>query len=1092
MKLFGKMTLMAMAVTTTASLGFVSPVVGNEFVSSNKSAFAATTQEGTLGTVIKLTGYKSVYNWSEIETFTPSGESAQVSGFKLPKADSAVTITAKNRVGVTQEVKSDGTDNYLVVDTAGVYDVVYSAGADDTNTRKITVEIKASQATLNIADNSSLIIPSVAYEGDKIVFPKAVLLDADGNEMKNGNDVIKVDPVKIVNGSTVKEFDADDGDGYKSYTVKADDAGDFVVTYSYNQAGIKVPSISYTFRIQANKTDISLNYGSFSESLKSFAMEVGVESTLPKPTVINTKANDAEVSNVFTKITVKDMTSGESVDVTDFKYTPMNQGSYRITYVSTDFYGNTCTTSIQRDNVKLTSNSIETKIIGDYSAKTVSEIDIDAEKNIDYTIPSVAYRVASADAEVTIPALFAYSAWGDYDNIKITRSIWIDNSQEVILEETEKSAGVKYTAKDDVLYSFKKAGTYELRYKVQYLDDEGNAISGTTKTLNSYLIEVRDVAVLPTTTNLNVTAPSVTTAVIKAENSTITFDAPAISDDDDKNVQLDVTYKFDNIATEFEAVKNKDGTYSIDVVCPEGKDTEWDSTASMTITFKATNDLNEEVFVTKTVELIDYSSDNTAPVFASVSKPVYDYETKIITLPSVGLSSADATNVVMTCYVSKDGKTIDQFNGQAAKDAVIDSFEYEPTEEGEYVFTYVATDQNYNISTMSMKVSVSFRTGYSVSIDEISTQEYGTKLDLTKLVNVTKAGEAVNFADSKIIIEPIADNDFSKIDQAYLDNLSNETLLIAISGAYEIKPGLSGHIICKEGNISVKAWAKDADGVCGLTNNSSVTVTFESKDTTAPQFKIENEVENNDVIGIYEIATGEDSVEVVLPWFDANSVVENSEEDLTMKVEVFEPGNSSAVFEFSEEDLVEGVCKFEATKEGKYSVKYSLIDANGNSEPRTFTVNVGDVIAPEIVVKDDAITAPKKASDEAQFVIDLEKIDIIETESTLSKKTDLKISVTRNGEAVEYEYSDDDKQVAFKADVEGTYVITFDVKDDAGNEATTITKTFTISSESVTPTNSSTIWGTILIVVSLVVLGLVVFFFVKPSKTKSNKSKKTK
>ena len=71
-------------------------------------------------------------------------------------------------------------------------------------------------------------------------------------------------------------------------------------------------------------------------------------------------------------------------------------------------------------------------------------------------------------------------------------------------------------------------------------------------------------------------------------------------------------------------------------------------------------------------------------------------------------------------------------------------------------------------------------------------------------------------------------------------------------------------------------------------------------------------------------------------------------------------------------------------------------------------------------------------------------------------------------------------------------MITFDVKDDAGNEATTITKTFTISSESVTPTNSSTIWGTILIVVSLVVLGLVVFFFVKPSKTKSNKSKKTK
>ena len=81
----------------------------------------------------------------------------------------------------------------------------------------------------------------------------------------------------------------------------------------------------------------------------------------------------------------------------------------------------------------------------------------------------------------------------------------------------------------------------------------------------------------------------------------------------------------------------------------------------------------------------------------------------------------------------------------------------------------------------------------------------------------------------------------------------------------------------------------------------------------------------------------------------------------------------------------------------------------------------------------------------------------------------------------------------FKIEKAGSYVLTFRITDDAGN-TTTRTLEFTVSEPSSAPVISTAVWGTVLIIVSLLILGGVIYFFIKPSKTKvkDTKTKSTK
>ena len=1097
MKLFGRMTLMSLAVLLVGSLGFLSPMMVGGTVHGASVTNAP---------VITLTEYTPTYNIDAKSTYKVSG--VDKLGYKLPivsvNVGSIDSVKARMSSGLyaTVELGDDG-NWYLVTDRSGKFDIIYTAkdGEYVTTTRGISVEITTNGATLEFGTNIEQIIPSVAYAGNKIVFPRAkVMVDGEENA-----ELSKAVTIKLTNGNTVKKTFNQSETGFMEYEITAEDVGDFTVTYTYSEGGKNV-SKSSKFRVNSTEQEIALKYSNnLSSSLENLSLEVGVEATLPTPTVVNSKASDVDVSSeTFTKITVKGP-KDETYEITDYKFTPKNEGNYRISYVTTDFFGNQCSVSIQRDKIKLTANSLVVKAVKSYDPESTefnyADLDLSESEwaSHDYEVKSVLYANESG-VDATFPAIIAKGGWGDYSNLKFTRTIWKNGSTIGTLESAHQFGGATVTNKPYEVgqYHFNDEGSYSIDYSAIYLDENGNEISGTRKRLNSYNFEVKkDTA--PTTateTNLTITAPSIASlAVLKNADKKITFNAPSASDDVDTRLNVEVYYTFNGYESlKTFAKKNTDGTYEIEVKKPTAlSDAEWASVNTMTITFKATNDFNQSVTDTKVISLLDFSADKSAPVVDSNGEASYDNNTKKVTLPTAKFvdASANATNVTLVMYVMKDNKVVDIYNGSSdlnTHSATLEEFTYEPTQEGKYTFVYVASDQNLNTTTFSTSCDVGFQLGYSVSISSIGTQEYGDILDLASAISVTKDGKAINIENSKIAIA-------SKVTTDMVNAMANESMLIQVSGEYKIdQSGANGRIKCLDGDIYVKAWVKDDHGVCDYDNNASSTVSFKSADTVAPEFTIVGESDGTNLIASYEFADNDEGNTHELPWFDEISDKGTGVNYDSLKVELTYSTSSTPFKTFTIDDANANRLKYTVTQQGKIKVVYTAADGvKGNTKTREFWVYVGDVLAPEIVIENDAITAPTKVGQTC--TISLEGISF-KNDVTLSKTDDLKISVTHNGKEVSWEYDDNSnkKNIIFTASEAGDYVVKFNAIDKAGNEATTVSKTISVKADSVNKTNSSTVWGTIMIIVSLIVVGVVIYFFVKPSrnKAKTGNSKKTK
>ena len=175
---------------------------------------------------------------------------------------------------------------------------------------------------------------------------------------------------------------------------------------------------------------------------------------------------------------------------------------------------------------------------------------------------------------------------------------------------------------------------------------------------------------------------------------------------------------------------------------------------------------------------------------------------------------------------------------------------------------------------------------------------------------------------------------------------------------------------------------------------------------------------------------------------------------------------------------------FKAGGNGTVTVTYSATDNNGNTETKTFSIVVGDVTPPEINAETVKSAVESASYQKGNTVsINLKDLKIIDDVSTLTY-SDVKVTVTRDGEAIDIDTTDPEK-VSFTVDDYGTYVVSFDVKDAAGYSAPTEKVSFSVSNNNQGKTTSSTtVWGTVLIVVILVALGVIIFLFAKPSKSK--------
>ena len=224
-----------------------------------------------------------------------------------------------------------------------------------------------------------------------------------------------------------------------------------------------------------------------------------------------------------------------------------------------------------------------------------------------------------------------------------------------------------------------------------------------------------------------------------------------------------------------------------------------------------------------------------------------------------------------------------------------------------------------------------------------------------------------------------------------------------------------------------------------------------------------------------------------------------------------------------------GTYTFNPQNRGKYTVTYNAVDLRGNeADAVEKIVSVGDTENPVISLssaldslledgfvlgQNNTLTINPKArirGDENYNVDDLFVSDNVGFD-TLNDAEDSDGSVSDPDAENNYNYVNvtisisggdfdreetDEGYYVYTFKEAGTYTITLTVEDGAGNDGR-ISRTFEVKAEPTSTVDVTTILGTVLIVVSAVILAGVVIYFVRgtkmlPKKAKAGKDKKTK
>lgn len=215
--------------------------------------------------------------------------------------------------------------------------------------------------------------------------------------------------------------------------------------------------------------------------------------------------------------------------------------------------------------------------------------------------------------------------------------------------------------------------------------------------------------------------------------------------------------------------------------------------------------------------------------------------------------------------------------------------------------------------------------------------------------------------------------------------------------------------------------------------------------------------------------------------------------------------------------------KFTPDARGTYTITYTATDNNGNKaeNEKTITIRVGDTEAPQII-----LTSSLKNILDAGFVLGENTTLKINTNARIYSESNydsehvylkdnvagiegfnckeyknpddesevlyhyytVGVTITDGNSSRVSSTSDDNGYMTFNFKSAGTYTITFTATDKAGNNETW-SRQFKVVAPDSTTSEKTTIIGTILIVISAIVLAGVVLYFIKGTKIAKNRKK---
>ena len=218
---------------------------------------------------------------------------------------------------------------------------------------------------------------------------------------------------------------------------------------------------------------------------------------------------------------------------------------------------------------------------------------------------------------------------------------------------------------------------------------------------------------------------------------------------------------------------------------------------------------------------------------------------------------------------------------------------------------------------------------------------------------------------------------------------------------------------------------------------------------------------------------------------------------ITVKIERKEDGDTitdTTIYSDGDAELYNGtekVIKDNCT----ITITYTVFDNNNNStSSEGYVIKAGDVTAPEVkldgISEEDFTKVPALTKLEDNLLkIDISKIKVTDDNTTPENITvEYELTLEGSTETIEAEYQTDD-EIAYKVTEAGVYTFKVIASDEAGNFNDSVTFDFDFTVEDTSPTNVNQIIGTVLIVISVLVLAGVIIYFVV-SKVKLDKELK--
>ncbi len=750
------------------------------------------------------------------------------------------------------------------------------------------------------------------------------------------------------------------------------------------------------------------------------------------------------------------------------------------------------------------------------------------------------YYVLDSNNEVTVqlPAAYAVDNHADIKGITITRELYKkgNSSNTFRIVKLGNDDETETDASKVAQYTFSKSGNGVGDYVVRYYVKD-DSTSGNGK-YYSYYIYVRDSETLKADWVPTISLDSNADIPAQVEkDETITF-APATAVDKhdgviyDKNLDIHTYYAFSDakvdtaqaafaLANKVELKENEDGEYEIDVktaqdsnnyvyIVTTAKNSYGENTAYAFKEVKI-NRINADDTVKPTLKIgavekaedvatkldnLDAAAFNTAILVANEKtgitlgtngltadgKGAFDQK-ETVKLPAMTFidNGEDITLSVYVTYLSNDGKTVNKVD--------ITSYDRNSLKVGDRYY-YTISNANfvadyakmYTVTFVARDVNNMFScTSFGVYVND-------TVAPVIKVKNNSKFAESLEVGSWFNVPEATVE------DNGDVTDIKASWKVVSSGGAFQTNN--NGFRPLDTGTYYVVYTAKDESDLSTTTPEKQYSV--EVVATEKPQIKLvasayeeeyDWDYENKSVIFAVPKATAEDKLGSVI--VGTPSVKDGNDQDVTAA------SASEAEAAFPTEYDATKYYYYKAQSQGNYTVSYTAKRWDKLTSTTTLSIEIGDCDAPEIkwVNKEKDFTATVNEGDTWQFNMNMVNIednldDTIDADNITVTMTDPDGTVLDNGDDYKYTF-----------DKEGKYTFKIQAKDTAGNNTyNDFSYTITVKAKDPNTVEKNTVLGmspavgTTLIVLSVVVLGGVVVYFVLSSKNamKPKKDRKNK